>query len=196
MAYPKTIIPEGTRFGRLTVVPRGVGSGIRCLCDCGNEKITSSTNLVLGRITSCGCGLARAERRTKHSMSHTKSHRQWTSMRQRCENPNNPSYPRYGGRGIAVCDRWQEFANFYADMGDRPSGKSIDRIDQNGPYSPENCRWASTKDQARNMRSNRMLSMGGETYCIAEWSERTGIATRKISQRLSRGWPVERALAP
>jgi hypothetical protein len=192
MATRKTIIAVGTRFGRLTVIPRGIGSGILCRCDCGRTKVVSSTNLTIGRVTSCGCGRGA---RVRHGMSHTKSHNQWLSMRQRCENPNNPKYHLYGGRGIMVCDRWQTFENFYADMGERPAGKSIDRIDQNGPYSPENCRWATPQQQARNTRANRLLTVNGKTMCIAEWSDATGLSQDAILSRLRLGRPPDEAVA-
>ena len=121
----------------------------------------------------------------------------WCGIVQRCENPAHAAYPRYGGRGITICTRWRrDFMAFYEDMGPRPTpGYSVDRIDNDGPYSPENCRWATAKEQNRNCRTNRMLTFQGETLCLAEWSERTGIKQTTLLQRLDRsGWSVERAL--
>jgi len=116
-------------------------------------------------------------------------------MRQRCANQAEPSYPNYGGRGIYVCERWRDsFANFLADMGPRPAGTSIDRIDNDGPYSKLNCRWATQAEQARNTRHNHRVEHDGETLCIAEWSERVGIPGRIITQRLGLGWSAQRAL--
>ena len=115
-------------------------------------------------------------------------------MRQRCENPGSTQWPHYGGRGITVCARWQDFANFFADMGERPANCTLDRIDNDGPYSPENCRWATQKEQTNNRRRNRMITFGGETKTLQQWAERTGINHSTILMRFKLGWPVERAL--
>jgi hypothetical protein len=118
-------------------------------------------------------------------------------MRQRCSNPNTDRYEHYGGRGIAICERWQSFEDFYADMGPRPSPKhSIDRIDVDGDYEPGNCRWATPAEQARNKRSNLMLTHDGRTQTITEWARETRIPLMTISRRLKSGWPVDRALSP
>ncbi|TAM23394.1 MAG: hypothetical protein EPN60_15100 [Nevskiaceae bacterium] len=118
----------------------------------------------------------------------------WHSMRARCTNPSRPHYARYGGRGIKVCARWGSFANFIADMGERPSGATLDRIDNDGHYEPGNCRWATRKDNCRNRANNRLLTFNGETKASVEWAEITGIGEFVLSQRLARGWSVERAL--
>lgn len=122
----------------------------------------------------------------------------WYAMRNRCHNPAHGDYPAYGGRGITVCDRWLEpdgFAAFARDMGERPSrDHSLDRIDPDGPYSPENCRWATRLEQARNTRRNRKLAFGGERLTLSEWAARTGLPARLIGQRLGRGWSIRRAL--
>lgn len=117
-------------------------------------------------------------------------------MRQRCNNPEVRAYPRYGGRGIAVCARWLSFANFLADMGPRPTpAHTVERIDNNGPYAPENCRWADRTEQANNTRKNRHLTLNGATRTLAEWSRATGIGTHTIGARIDRlGWSVEMAL--
>ena len=113
----------------------------------------------------------------------------------RCYNPNNAAYNRYGGRGITVCKRWRKFENFLADMGNRPSSKySIDRIDNSGNYTRENCKWSTMKEQCRNRRNNRLLTLNGETHCVAEWVDIVGIRSDTIRARLKRGWSVERAL--
>lgn len=118
-------------------------------------------------------------------------------MLARCENPKHPDFHSYGGRGIKVCDRWREsFASFCEDMGTPPTPKhSLDRIDTDGHYEPSNCRWATTKDQARNTRRNRLLTFQGDTMCVVEWAERTGIRAGIINQRLALGWTTERALS-
>jgi hypothetical protein len=121
----------------------------------------------------------------------------WQHMHQRCENPNYPSYARYGGRGIAVCNRWSVYENFVADMGERPTPQhSIDRIDNLGPYSPENCRWATKQQQSNNRRDNHLLTYQDKTQTIAEWARECGLSFFVISQRLQRGATVAQALAP
>lgn len=122
----------------------------------------------------------------------------WADMVQRCTNPKNRGWARYGGRGIEVCDRWREnFEAFAADMGPRPDGHSLDRIDNDGPYSPENCRWSTEKRQQRNKRNNRGLTIGGETMCIAAWAERAGLPRYLVASRLRSGWaPAVAVSAP
>lgn len=120
------------------------------------------------------------------------------AMIRRCTKTDDPRYPRYGGRGIEVCDRWlgpDGFNHFLADLGPKPHRHSLERVDNDGPYSPENCRWASYTDQARNTRRNRHLTSNGETLCVSAWGEKLGIPPYLISMRLARGWPVERALS-
>lgn len=117
-------------------------------------------------------------------------------MIRRCENPKTFGFARYGGRGIRVCERWRNsFTAFLADMGERPSAShSLDRINTNGNYEPENCRWATRLQQNRNSRNNTLIEWNGETLCIAEWAERTGISKFVLSMRLLRGWSIERTL--
>lgn len=117
-------------------------------------------------------------------------------MLARCTNGKNRRYKDYGGRGIGVCERWYDFANFLADMGEKPKGYSLDRIDVNGDYEPGNCRWATATEQARNKRNNTLLTHNGETHTIAEWGDILGIRHTTISTRLHSGWSVERALTP
>jgi hypothetical protein len=123
-----------------------------------------------------------------HGMSGTPTFRTWTCMVQRCTNPKNTQYPWYGGRGIAICDRWQDFRNFFADMGVRPDGKTLDRIDSNGNYTPENCRWSDKQTQSNNTRRNRILTIDGERLTMAQASRRWGIRLPTIWQRLNLGW--------
>lgn len=131
----------------------------------------------------------------KHGLSKTVGYRTWYAMLQRCQNPRNPVFRRYGGRGITVCDRWQSFENFYADMGSRPTPKhSIDRIDNNGNYEPGNCRWATPHEQARNRGDNYLIEWRGETRCLSDWCEVVGLTYSTVKGRLDSGWSVERAL--
>ena len=120
----------------------------------------------------------------------------WRDMLRRCHDPQHGSFHRYGARGIRVCDRWRsDFAVFLADIGPRPpGGYSLDRIDNAKGYEPGNVRWATTKQQMRNQRGNRLLTIGAETLCLIEWSERSGIDPRTLDGRLRRGWPTERAV--
>lgn len=119
----------------------------------------------------------------------------WQSMRQRCNNPNSPAYLNYGGRGIIVCDRWNDFIKFYEDMGPRPTSRHcLDRVDNDGNYCVENCRWANYVEQNRNRRSNKIISYQGQSHCLEKWAEIYGISSDTIWKRLDKGWKVEEAL--
>lgn len=117
----------------------------------------------------------------------------WKGMRQRCENPKTTEFRLYGGRGIKVCERWQNFANFLADMGDRPSGASLDRINNDGNYEPGNCRWATPKQQGLNTRKTWKISYAGETMSLRDWAARLGMSKNGLKERLAK-WPLEKAL--
>lgn len=119
----------------------------------------------------------------------------WSSMIQRCTNPNNRNYENYGGRGITVAPEWEKFENFFADMGNPPDGLSLDRIDNNRGYSKDNCRWATRCQQQRNTRGNNLLTFQGQTLCVSEWAERQHLNVMTIHTRLRRGWSVERTLS-
>lgn len=201
----------GQRFGRL-LVQAFYGKQIRsdghtrmyftCLCDCGTVSVVRSASLISGATTSCDC--YRVEQASKinaiknrtHGKYGTTVYHVWNGMIQRCYNPNGKSYKRYGGRGITVCDRWKKsFENFYSDMGDPSAGLTLERRDNNLGYSPENCLWASRTAQARNRRSNRLITHSGMTMCVAAWEEHLGLTPSIIIQRLDvLGWSVERAI--
>lgn len=158
-----------------------------CRCSCGNTVNYGSIRLANG-VQNCGC-----VRRAKRERMKLPEYGIWKGMVARCASPH--LWPRYAGRGITVCDRWRSFENFYADMGPRPSmSHSIDRIDNDGHYEPENCRWATQCQQTRNFVRNRILTHEGVSAPLIEWSERTGISAISLSHRLSRGWSVTRAL--
>lgn len=130
-----------------------------------------------------------------HGLSGTPEHRLWQAMRRRCNNPNTNDWPKYGGRGIRVCEAWNDFPTFLRDMGPRPSpAHSIERGDVNGDYTPQNCRWATSLEQANNKRGNRLLTLRGETKTLAEWCRALGADYDAAKRRLAIGWTVEDAL--
>lgn len=175
----------GNQFGMWTVLSKGeTRYSTRvywlCACACGKQNQVSGVHLVAGRSTNCGCSKASGARngQFKHGKSGTDEHNIWMRMIDRCTNPNNPGWPLYGGRGIKVCDRWgNSFEAFLEDMGPRPSkAHSIDRHpDKNGGYEPGNVRWATPKEQARNLRKNIIVELDGREVTLAEACERTGV---------------------
>lgn len=188
----------GKRFGRWTVTGfshKGSTGEIywACACSCGAERPVKAESLRKGRSTSCGC--FHREAVSTHGMYGLPTFKSWESMKQRCLNPNAPDYGRYGGRGIKVCDQWvNSFDQFFRDMGERPAGSTLDRIDNDGDYGPGNCRWADLKTQQRNRRCMPTLTVNGETKTYPEWSEQTGIPPAVIAWRLAKQWPVERII--
>jgi hypothetical protein len=166
-----------------------------CQCDCGNSKIISSQSLRRGT-KSCGCLIVdAAKRRFIHKKTNTKTYKSWSSMIQRCNNPNNPKYYRYGGRGIKVCDDWRIFKNFLNDMGECPKNHTIDRINNNGNYCIENCRWANIKTQARNRSNNRMIEINGQTKTMVEWCDIKNVSHVMVRMRIHRGMnPIDAIL--
>lgn len=199
---PKAHDITGQRFGRLLVLRlemQGKKRYWRCRCDCGTEKTVKTRNLLFCKTQSCGCLKVEVIKRggnLRHGLAYSSTHAIWAAMKSRCSNPNVRGYNRYGGRGISVCERWREsFVNFVADMGERPPGTSLDRIDTNGNYTPENCRWATQLVQANNTRTNRFITFNGKTQTLAEWGREMGIPAPLIGERLRRRkWPIERAL--
>ena len=193
----------GERFNRLTAVKYvGVNkhkhSVWECRCDCGKTVNIPIGALRTGNTKSCGClnlELISSMNRT-HGRSRTPEYRNWCAMKERCNSPYHKNYSDYGGRGIRVCERWDSsFENFLADMGPRPFLKAtVERIDSSKGYSPDNCRWATQKEQTRNKRNTVFLEFKGERKSVGEWAERLGVKIGFITQRLRLGWSVERAL--
>lgn len=191
----------GEKFNELTVIKlpfRTHGKlKVWCRCVCGTEKLIIHDAVASGRTKSCGCLRLTNLRQAlgNRALGTPSLHKIWSHLRQRCQNPNDAAYASYGGRGITVCERWQKFENFYADMGDRPKGKTLDRIDNSKGYSPENCRWATAKEQGRNKRNNVKFSYAGKELTLAEWGEITGVAYKTLHRRIRvYGWSIEKAL--
>lgn len=203
---PNFIDLTGQRFGRWTVIDRApdhfTKSGARitmwnCVCDCGAKKEVMVCSLRSGATTSCGCYSREvkskrfSEMNTENAKLHGASHERlfsvWAAIRRRCYSPNDEFYSIYGGRGIIMCDEWKNnYVSFrdWALSNGWEEGLSIDRIDNEGPYCPENCRWATAKEQANNRRSNRHFSAFGETMNIKQWSERFCVPYNKLRYRL------------
>lgn len=200
-------IAVGQRVGRLVVLhqdaakPRGATKHLHwtCLCDCGSKKSIRGSRLVAGLTRSCGCLiveiLSKSTKTHGHSRTGNPSYYAWLALRARCSNKKHASYPDYGGRGITVCERWRKFENFYIDMGPRPSRlHSIDRIDNDGPYAPTNCRWATHVEQNDNRRSTVFFELNGVRLSAREWAVRLGIRRRSLIMRRDMGWSDEKAL--
>lgn len=190
----------GQRFGRLIVQKIVSHKPIRweCKCDCGNTTIVIADTLKRGETISCGCYRNECvrDRSIKHNESHTKLHQVWSGMKTRCNNPNFEFYKDYGGRGIKVCDEWQnDYIAFrdWALQNGYAEGLSIDRIDVNGNYEPSNCRWVTDKVQANNKTTNRFIEYKGETHTLQQWSEILGVSVGRLFHRLDKmGWSVEK----
>lgn len=199
----KLIDLTGRRFGRLLVKERQGSDSWKsalwlCLCDCGNECLVSSHNLRTSHTQSCGClqKEATSKANTTHGHRHTRIYGIWNAMIARCHRKNTKAYPMYGGRGITVCNEWKNgFQAFYdwAMANGYDDDLSIDRIDNDKGYSPDNCRWVSVDTQANNKRSNISVEYNGETHTLAEWAKALGIKYATLRKRLMGGWSVEEA---
>lgn len=173
----------------LVAVMRLKGAGKwTCRCDCGNVVDVITQRLRSGKRSSCGCQAA------FHGGSKTRTYKIWAHMKARCQKPYMASYQMYGGRGIKVCDRWLKFRNFLADMGEAPPDHSIDRIDNEGHYCPENCRWATAKEQANNRRNNIVIAYKDREMTLAQWGEFLNINYETIAWRHKSGMATEKIL--
>ena len=209
----KSPVHIGDKFGYLTVVsdevrlPNGRYKH-RVVCDCGKETIATWRELMDGHKRSCGCLRRKVEEYRKTNtrkekacdkLTHKHLYSVWSNMRQRCENPRNSSYKSYGGRGISVCIEWLDFRKFEdwaLDSGYDPR-LTIDRINNDGDYTPENCRWATKKEQCNNQRKTVMVTIGGETRSARSFAEENGISPDLALDRIKRGWdPVDAVTRP
>ena len=196
----------GDKIGKLTIlciekeiINRQHRIYCLCRCECGNEKRIRMDSITRKNgVRSCGC-LTREkskERNSTHKMTHSITYQSWQSMRNRCNNPQNPSYTNYGGIGITICERWNDFENFLLDMGERPSKEyTLDRINVNGDYEPCNCRWATQLEQQNNKRNNRTLTCYGETHTVSEWARILDIKDSIIYTRIRRNKTPEQCLS-
>lgn len=194
----------GEKFGKLFVLSFSYTENKRafwnCECECGKVKAIRSHDLLAGKVNSCGCLKVEQARQRNYKHGHsvrgakTRAWDIWRGMTERCRNPNHASWSNYGGRGIKVCRRWLEFSNFLADMGEPEKGFFLDRINKDGDYCPQNCRWANKDTQARNTSRNILLTYSGKTQCLTDWAKEYGIIRGAIEHRLKRGWSIEEAL--
>lgn len=195
---------SGQKFGRLIALYKlhnyhKTGSYWLCYCECGNVTEVYLSNLSRGATMSCGClnKELTSKRSKKHGMKNTRLYYIWSHIKARCYNKNHDNYKYYGGRGIIVCDNWKnDFIAFYnwAIANGYQDNLTIDRIDVNGNYEPNNCRWASWKQQQRNTRHNRNITSNGETHCLIEWCEILGVNRSTVYSRLRRGSTIYKAL--
>lgn len=215
----------GQRFGRLIAIQQTTTNELkassaprhyRCQCDCGGVSDVRGYSLVAGVVNSCGClkrerfsdmGNATAGIPRKHGgcigqhnkknidTEKTGAYASWQAMKSRCLNKRHLHFSEYGQKGIDVCERWMDFANFLADMGPRPEGTTIDRINGEKGYYPENCRWANRTEQSNNrLGFNRIIEFNGKSQSVSLWAKEIGISVALLFQRLNRGWSIERAL--
>lgn len=201
----------GQRFGRITIIkrvedyisPKGNHKSMWLgRCDCGNETIVDPVKLKRSHTQSCGClkNEKARERLTKHGMSRTRIHQEWLEIKQRCLNSNCKDYKDYGERGISICDRWRNsFEAFYEDVSNLPhfgeEGYTLNRIDNNGNYEPQNIEWANNIAQQNNKRNNHLITYNGKTQTIAQWARELNIPYSRLCQRINKsGWSIEKAL--
>lgn len=200
--HPKTIRLHGQRFNRWTVIKpvKNIDRHVYwlCQCDCGTQRVVAGNNLRSGKSGSCGCLMREIARKvnTSHGKTDTPEHKIWCDIHYRCNNSNCHNYHRYGGRGIKVDPSWGDFNAFYSDMGPRPTpGHTIERLDNNGDYSPTNCVWATRKEQANNTSTNHLITIHGQTKTRAQWCEHFGKSPQTVATRINvLNWDPVKAL--
>lgn len=192
----------GKRFGKLIVISyfgkKGRYTYWNTKCDCGGLLIVRGASLKSSNTESCGCihALALLERSMIHGKARTPLYTIWSNMKSRCLNVKQQSYIRYGGRGITVCKRWKDsFMEFYKDMGERPKGMTLERIDNNKGYNKSNCKWATPEEQANNKRNNRFVRYRGIELTIPRWAKRLRMNKNTLYYRIQSGWSIQRAFA-
>ena len=188
----------GQKFNHLTPVKIVQHNPVYwlCRCDCGNFTTVLSSNITGGKVKSCGCIHHRGN--PKHGHCHTRQYRIYAKIKRRCFVENDPAYKDYGGRGITMCDEWREsFEAFYewSVNNGYSDDRTIDRIDNDGNYCPENCRWADKNTQANNTRANRYITIGDKTHTLSEWSKICGVPYKRVWVRIKSGWSVIDALS-
>lgn len=193
---------SGQKFGKLTAISRAKSKGKRtmwnCVCECGNKKVIEAYSLKSGNTQSCGCIEKLKPNAQKHGMHGTRLYNIWSGMKSRCYCKTSSRYKYYGERGIKVCDEWlHDFQAFYdwAMANGYDDTLTIDRIDVNGNYEPDNCRWSTEQEQCNNRTTNRMIGYKGETYTLSQLSELCGVPYFTLRSRLDSGWSVEKALS-
>lgn len=192
----------GQTFGRLTAVKRapnkpGYGQARWVFnCTCGRSVVLFGYVVCRGAQVSCGCYHRENPPNLRHGKTRTRAHQVWVSMRGRCYNKSHPAFSDYGGRGIQVCSRWSRFENFLADMGDPPAGRTLDRINNEGPYTPKNCRWASRVQQVRNRRVSNWCTYLGERKSLPDWCDFFGLPYRTVWHRFNLGERGARLFRP
>lgn len=205
MAHRKIHIASGDRFGSLTATADEIKSArgarlIVCVCDCGAMKGAAPSDLFSGRVKSCGCQkrlraqkMGKSNVRHGHTLGHVRSptYLSWQNMMQRCYDQKTNGFHNYGGRGIVVCIEWHSFDRFFADMGTRPDGKTIERLDVNGDYGPDNCIWATLSHQSANRRNSKRITFNGETKTAADWGRTFGTHRNNILRRHKKGSPID-----
>ena len=188
---------QGFTFGSLTVLQlgesRGNGAFWLCQCKCGTQKEVRSSDMVQGKVSSCGCEHSQriGNYNKTHGLTNTRTYRIWNNMKTRCK-----KHIDYAERGIKVCDEWLKFDNFVADMGLCPDGMSLDRINVNGNYEKSNCRWATQEQQMNNTRANVWLEFDNKRLTVAQWARELNIKPSTLKARVKYGFPIERILDP
>ncbi len=202
MESPKRlIIKPGQRFNMLTIIHEVPKHKTRrhflCKCDCGQTREVALIRLTTGKTRSCGCIAIKIlkQRFTTHGMGGHPLYNVWNSMKQRCSNPKQRAYYRYGGRGIRVCNEWLRFEPFknWALSNGYKEDLTLERVDNDGNYEPDNCAFVSKKRQANNRKTNRFIDYKGETMTLADWGRRVGISPIVLLKRLNRGWSIEKS---